>query len=198
MSAKTSIYSLHPGYAREAVARKKIQENTGRSFEDWVEFTKTSGPVTAKERREWLKSQHGFSTNYAMWVAEACERPGGAEGYDPERLVANQYKGKESLRPLYDRLLQLGFSLGPDVKVSPCATMVPLYRKHVFGQIKPTTKTRIDLGLALGDTPAEGRLISTGGYEKKDRITHRVAISSEQDIDDEVVALLRRAYERDA
>jgi len=43
---------------------------------------------------------------------------------------------KEALRPLYDELLKLGRSLGKDVKVCPCQTMVPLYRNHVFAQIK--------------------------------------------------------------
>ena len=75
-------------------------------------------------------------------------------------------------------LLALGRSLGSDVKVCPCKTIVPLYRKHVFAQIKPTTRTRIDLGLALKDTKVPKRLIDTGGLAKKDRITHRIEITS--------------------
>jgi hypothetical protein len=77
---------------------------------------------------------------------------------------------------------------------------VPSEKKcnHVFAQIKPTTRTRIDLGLALGDTPATGRLIDTGGFEKKDRITHRIPITSPAEIDDEVKRWLKTAYDRDA
>lgn len=74
----------------------------------------------------------------------------------------------------------------------------PLYRNHVFAQIKPATKTRIDLGFALKDTPATGRLIDTGGFAKKDRITHRIPISSLADIDDEVRHWLEVAYQMDA
>ena len=85
-----------------------------------------------------------------------------------EEFVENMYSGgKESLRPIYNELLALGRSLGTDVKVCPCKTMVPLYRKHVFAQIKPTTRTRIDLGLALKDTKVPKRLIDTGGFAKK-------------------------------
>ena len=105
--------------------------------------------------------------------------------------------GKAALRPLYDELLQLGLGIGPDVKACPCKTIVPLYRHHVFAQIKPTTRTRIDLGFALGARKAEGRLIDTGGFAKKDRITHRIPISSATDIDDEVKRWLRLAYEED-
>jgi hypothetical protein len=95
-------------------------------------------------------------------------------------------------------LLKLGLSLGRDVKACPCKTMVPLYRNHVFAQIKPSTNTRIDLGFALGDMKTPKRLIDTGGHEKKDRITRRIEIKAKNDIDDEVKRWLRKAYEMDA
>ena len=44
----------------------------------------------------------------------------------------------------------------------------------------------------------EGRLVETGGFAKKDRITHRIAISSPADIDNDVKRWLRVAYEGDA
>ncbi len=105
--------------------------------------------------------------------------------------------GKAGLLPIHDRLLELGRSLGGDVRVCPCKTIVPLYRNHVFAQIKPTTRTRIDFGLALGDTKASGRLIDTGGFVKKDRITHRIPITSPDEIDAEVRRWLQVAYDRD-
>jgi hypothetical protein len=43
------------------------------------------------------------------------------------------------------------------------------------GVLMTQARTRIDFGLALKDTPATGRLIDTGGFAKKDRITHRFA-----------------------
>src|SRR5262249_26367420 len=104
-----------------------------------------------------------------------------------------------ALRPLHDALIELGRSLGEDVKICPCQTIVPLYREHVFAQIKPTTRTRIDFGLALKKATRKipKRLIDTGGVAKGDRITHRFAISSANDIDDEVKTWLRIAYDLD-
>jgi hypothetical protein len=85
------------------------------------------------------------------------------------------------------------------VKACPGKTIVPLYRHHVFAQIKPTTNTRIDLGFALaafqGKLPK--RLIDTGGLAKKDRITHRIEIKSNADLDDEVEKWLKVAYDLD-
>ena len=117
---------------------------------------------------------------------------------DAERYVETMFSGgKAALRPIYDNLLKLGLAVGKDTKACPCKTMVPLYRNHVFAQIKPTTRTRIDLGFALGARPATGRLIDTGGYAKKDRITHRIPISSLAEIDGEVKQWLRTAFEED-
>ncbi|MDQ3473969.1 MAG: DUF4287 domain-containing protein [Acidobacteriota bacterium] len=47
---------------------------------------------------------------------------------------------------------------------------------------------------------AEGYVekIDTGGFARKDRITHRIEITSLEDIDDELKRWLKAAYDRDA
>jgi hypothetical protein len=78
--------------------------------------------------------------------------------------------------------------------------MVPLYRNHVFAQLKPTTTTRLDLGLCFttykGKLPK--RLVDTGGRAKKDRITHRIELTSPTLIDADLKKWLRAAYDLDA
>jgi hypothetical protein len=184
----------------------ELPAKTGRSLEEWIALVQKSGPPDEKARREWLKKEHGFGTNSAWWIAErATPKDKGISEDDPEtylqaavQYVEDQYAGpKAGLRPLYDHLLQLGLGLGDDVKACPCKTIVPLYRNHVFAQIKPTTRTRIDLGFALKDTPCTGKLLDTGGLAKKDRITRCIPITSLADIDDEVKGWLRKAYEMD-
>ncbi|HJY86908.1 MAG TPA: DUF5655 domain-containing protein [Candidatus Acidoferrales bacterium] len=165
------------------------------------------GPKDEKSRRGWLKTKHKLGTNSAWWIAERAEGKGGEEDTPEAYLeaavhyVEEQYAGpKEKLRPIYDELLKLGKSLGEDVKACPCKTIVPLYREHVFAQIKPTTNSRIDLGLALthykGKLPK--RIVETGGLAKKDRITHRIELTSTAEIDGEVKKWLRTAYDLDA
>lgn len=204
-ATKKSRYSVHPGVAMVQSWVATLKEKTGRSLQEWVTLVKRSGPRTEKERREWLKKEHGLGTNAASWIAERAEGKAtvdddpqaylqAAEGY-VEKMFSG---GKAALQPVYEALLDLGFSLGPDVQACPCQTIVPLYRKHVFAQIKPSTRTRIDLGLALGDTKAPKRLIDTGGFAKKDRITHRIEIGRVADIDAEVRKWLKVAYEKDA
>jgi hypothetical protein len=202
-----SLYGVHPGVAMVQKWVAELKGKTGRSLEEWTALVKKEGPKSEKERVAWLKSKHKLGTNSAVWIAEHVEGKGGEED-SPEaylaaavQFVEAQYAGpKEKLRAIYDELLGLGKSQGADVQACPCKTMVPLYRNHVFAQIKPTTNTRVDLGFALaaykGKLPK--RLVDTGGLAKKDRITHRIEIKSVGEIDGEVKNWLKTAYELDA
>ncbi|HXQ71973.1 MAG TPA: DUF5655 domain-containing protein [Pyrinomonadaceae bacterium] len=202
---KKSIYSVHPGVLMTQKWIGELKQKTGRSLEEWLKHIKKEGPADEQERRAWLKETHSLGTNTAWWLAERSLGKG-AESGDPdlylesaERDVEKMFSGgKAHLRPIYDALLKLGLKTGKEAKACPCQTIVPLYRNHVFAQIKPTTQTRIDMGFALGDTKPTGRLVDTGGFAKKDRITHRIPITSLKDIDDEVKHWLKVAYDRDA
>jgi Domain of unknown function (DUF5655)/Domain of unknown function (DUF4287) len=200
-----SIYGVHPGVLMTQKWIAELKQKTGRSLEEWIKVIKQEGPAADTARRDWLKQQHGLGTNYASFIA-ARSVGKAEESADPdtylaaaENYVEEMFAGKKAhLRPIYDALLKLGLSTGKDVKACPCQTIVPLYRNHVFAQIKPTTQTRIDFGLALGDTKkTPQRLVDTGGFAKKDRITHRFEITSLKDIDDEVKRWLKVAYDRD-
>lgn len=194
----TSPYSVHPGVAMEASAVAGLKEKTGRTLDAWIALIRKSGPGGEKDRVSWLKEKHQLGTNYAKWLASRAEGTSLAD-YDPDALVEAMYAGsKAPLRPIHDRLLALALALGKDVTVTPCSTIVPIRRRHVIAQIKPATNTRIDLGFALRDTKPTRRLVDTGGFAKKDRITHRIPITSLDDVDAEVKAWMRKAYEMDA
>src|SRR5277367_157849 len=170
-SARSS-YSVHPGVAQTQKWVHELPQKTGLSLDEWLELTRKSGARTEQERREWLKKEHKLGTNSAAWIAGRLEGKNTEED-SPEaylktaaKWVEAQYAGpRAALRPLYEQLLKLGFSMGKDVKACPCKTMVPLYRNHVFAQIKPSTNTRVDLGFALATYKGKHpkRMIDTGG-----------------------------------
>ena len=202
-----TVYSVHPAVQMVQKWVAELKTKTGRSLAEWIAVIKKEGPATESERRDWLKKKHGLGTNSAWWLAERSVGKGGEEDTPEaylraaEKYVEEMYAGpKAALRPIYDALLELGLGIGPEAKACPCKTMVPLYRNHVFAQIKPATQTRIDLGfclLKLGKKPPK-RFVDTGGAKKGDRITHRVEITSAADIDAEVKSWLKIAYELDA
>jgi hypothetical protein len=203
-TAKKSIYGVHPGVLMTIKWVAELKQKSGRSLDEWLKLIKQDGLPSENERRDWLKSKFGLGTNSARWLAERSVGKG-EEASDPdqylraaEKYVEEMFSGKkEGLRPIYDALLKLGLNIGKEAKACPCQTIVPLYRNHVFAQIKPTTQTRIDLGLALGNLKTPRRLIDTGGYANKDRITHRIEITTLKDIDQDVKRWLKVAYDRD-
>ena len=201
-----AIYDVHPGVAMVQKWVADLKDKTGRSLEEWLALVKKEGPKDEKSRHAWLKTKHKLGTNSAWWIAERAAGKGGEDSPEAYLKIAaghveEQYAGpKEKLRPIFDELLKLGRSMGDDVKVCPCKTIVPLYRQHVFAQIKPTTNSRVDFGFALthyqGKLPK--RLVDTGGLAKKDRITHRIELTSSSQIDAEVKKWLKTAYDLDA
>jgi hypothetical protein len=205
MSKTKSLYSVHPGVLMTQKWIGELKQKTGRTLEEWIKYIKKEGPADENERRTWLKEKYNLGTNTAWWLAERSVGKGRESG-DPDLYLESAQRdvekmfsgGKAHLKPIYDALLKLGLKTGKEAKACPCQTIVPLYRNHVFAQIKPTTQTRIDMGFALGDMKPAGRLIDTGGFAKKDRITHRIPITSVDDIDDEVKHWLKAAYDRDA
>ena len=198
-------YDPHPSVAMIRKWIDTLKEKSGRDLNEWVALVKKKAPKDRKARIDWLKREHGLGTYSAMPIVDFAEGSQQITGDEDDYLrdaaawVDAMFSGpKSALRPLADRLMELARSVGHDIRISPATTIIPIYRKHVIAQIKPSTNKRIDFGLALGKLPAKGRLIDTGGFAKKDRITHRIEITSPGDIDDFVEKWLRRAYDADA
>ncbi len=198
-------YSIHPSIAIVEKWISEIKAKTGKTLPEWIAIIQSQPILSEQEYRDQLKVEFGLGNNSAGWIVDYAlgKDQFGAhpESYltDAERYVDTMFSGaKSGLLPIYDRLLEMAFSLGSDVKACPCKTIVPLYRTHVFAQLKPSTRTRLDLGLSLHNTPSTTRLIDTGGANKGDRITHRIGISSIQEIDTEVVDYLKKAYDSDS
>ncbi len=205
MATKRWKYHVHPGVQMARGIMSKLKDKTGKSLDEWIALTNKSAPKDEKERVAWLKSKHGLGTNYAGWISERSYGRG-LESTDPNayltaaaQYVEDMFAGpKAALRPIYDALLELAFSLSTDIRVSPGKTIVPIYRNHVIAQIKPTTKTRIDFGLALGAVKPTARLKETGGLAKGDRITHVIGLTNSAEVDAEVAKWLKKAYALDA
>lgn len=191
-TGKTVVYGVHASVQHMKAIASNLPSKTGKRLEDWIQLLEASGPASTKDRMDWLKSAHGLGRDTAMTIVEFAE---GRANPDPHALVDAMYAGpKAALRPLYEAALDLALSLGEDATATPCSTYVPLLRKQTFALLKPTTRTRIDLGLALPDVQPTERLKSAKALGSN-RITHVVGLSSLADLDDEFKGWLRQAYE---
>lgn len=192
-----SRYQLHPSYAYQQGILDNLKAKTGRSYAEWLAELQRQKLETESAQRDYLKKDMRLGTQQAALIAERAQGKGRAEDYRPEALVAQMFAGKPALLPVYEQVLDFALSLS-GVQASPCATIVPLYRGHVFAQLKPASKSRLELGLCLRGEPFSGRLKDTGGSAKKDRITHRIDLATAADFDTFAQHWLHEAWQRSA
>jgi predicted transport protein len=174
---------------------KGLLEKTGKSLEHWIEVVKTSQLEKHKAIMDFLKSEHGFTHGFANFVALKA-RKADAASHDAEDLVSSQYKGKEHLKPIYDKLIAEISAFGDDITRTPKKSSVSMIRKKQFALIKPATKTRIDLGLKLKGKPTTDRLGNSGPFGSM--CTHRVQLTAVEQVDEELMGWIREAYEMGA
>lgn len=167
-----------------------MPEKTGKSLEEWKKILKDKAFSKHGEAVKFLKTEHGVTHGFANTIVTLSKE----ENSTPNDLVVNQYKGKESLLPIYEALLKFVKTLGNDITITPKKTSVSIIRKRQFILIKPATKTRIDLGFKLKDKPITERLENSGPFGTM--CTHRVKLNNVSEVDTELTAWIRQAYDQ--
>jgi Domain of unknown function (DUF5655)/Domain of unknown function (DUF4287) len=167
-----------------------MPEKTGKSLEEWKKVLKAKAFTKHSEGVKFLKSEHGVTHGFANTIVTLSKE----ENNSDEDLISNQYKGKESLLPIYEKLLLIVKEFGDDITINPKKGSVSVIRKRQFALIKPATKTRIDLGLKLTGKSITDRLGNSGPFGTM--CTHRVQISSIADVDEELIGWLKEAYDK--
>ena len=172
--------------AMESMVRN-LEQKTGKPLAHWIDVAKKSGAEKHGEIVKHLKDKHGLGHGYANMVAHSVHATA-------DDLVGSQYSGaKAALRPIYDAILEKVQKFG-EVEVSPKKTYVSLRRKKQFAIVQPSTATRVDVGLNLKDEPPTNRLEPSGSFNSM--VTHRVRLASANDVDAELLAWLKKAWDR--
>lgn len=165
-----------------------LLEKTGKPLDHWTNLVRRSGLEKFGEQMNLLKTEHGLTHGYANLVCQAAK---GNLDADQDDLLETQYKGKDSLRPIYDALAEQARTFGKDVEIAPKKTSVAFRRSKNFAVVTPATKSRVDLGLNLKGVPGTDRLLE----EKPGSMcTHKVRLTSVDEIDGDVLAWLADAY----
>jgi Domain of unknown function (DUF5655)/Domain of unknown function (DUF4287) len=169
-----------------------MEAKTGKPLDAWLKHVSTLNLAKHGEIVKHLKSEHGVTHGFANLIAHSALKS--AAAFSEGDLVAAQYAGKKAdLRPIYDRLANLVEGLGNDVELAPKKAYVSVRRKKQFAIFQPSTATRLDVGLNLkGQTPTD-RLEASGSFNAM--VSHRVRLESTSDVDDEIEAWLRAAYD---
>jgi Domain of unknown function (DUF5655)/Domain of unknown function (DUF4287) len=178
---------------------RNIEQQYGKSLNEWIAIVKENGLTKHTDMVAMLKSQYGMSHGSAHRVAlkareadaASIVKAAEASGRDP---VAELYSGKKAgLKPLHDALMTAITTFGDDIELAPKKGYVSLRRKKQFAMIQPTTATRIDVGLILKDVPVTERLEAAASFNAL--FTHRVRVNAINDVDAQLVAWLKQAYD---
>ncbi|CAN5132737.1 hypothetical protein BH11PLA2_BH11PLA2_41990 [soil metagenome] len=206
MAIRKHPYDVHPGVAMMQKWVADLPAKTGRTLDEWSEVARKLGKKSnaRKDIISKLKEEYGHGSNTAWHIYEytfgRATWDGDADVYlaNAAQYVDDQYAGtKAHFRPLFESVLAFVRTL-PGVKVCPCKSMVPFYRERVFAQVRPATKTRFEVCLALEETPFGGLLLLNPRAVGSDRQRHMIAMEAENDFNATAKKWLKKAYEQDA
>jgi predicted transport protein len=178
-----------------AAVSDNIQKNTGKTLEEWVAAVLESGldPLDQNSVRKWLKSEHNIPQNTQWAIADAAARAVGWVRPSPDGYIDSQYQGKKAiLRPIFDSIRAAIMRIDPLVSVEGRGGYTPFVHKRQFTAVKASSKMVV-LGLRYREAPSSDRLLegkATG------QCTHRVELTSPEQVDEEVIRLLTIAHEQ--
>lgn len=171
-----------------------IEKNTGKKLEEWIAIVNKSGFARHGELVSFLKEKHGFTHGNANVVVHFAKQSHAGASENSDDLITEQYKGKENLKPWYDKIMAEINKLGKDIEVAPKKTYVSLRRKKQFALIQPSTRDRLDVGLNIKGVAPSG--ISTASGSWNAMCTHRIKVEEEKMINKELVNWIKQAYEQ--
>lgn len=169
-----------------------IEAKTGKSADYWIKLIQKSGLSKHGEKLKLLKESHGFTHGYANTIVHLSKEDSVFNTVDKNSLVDQQYKGKENLRPIYDKLVKEIKKFGKDVELAPKKAYVSLRRNKQFGLIQPSTKKRVDIGVNLNSDDPIGVAEKAGSWNSM--VTHRIKVHELEEINKELVQFLKQAY----
>lgn len=171
---------------------ENLHKNTGKTLEQWIEIVKKQNFTKHGEIVKFLKEQHEFTHGFANLVAHKANETDAGSKENQDDLITKQYKGKEHLKFIYDKLISEIQTFGNDIEIAPKNSYVSLRRKKQFATLNPATKTRFEIGINLKGQEPKGKLEP----EKPNAMcSHKINLTDIKDIDKEVIEWIKTAYD---
>lgn len=171
-----------------------IEKATGKKLNDWISIVNKSGFAKHGELVNFLKEKHGFTHGNANTIVHFAKQSHAGAPENETDWIVEQYKGKENLKPWFDKIMAAINNFGSDVEVAPKKTYVSLRRKKQFAIIQPSTKTRLDVGLNIKGIAASGNVEE--GKSWNAMCTHRIRVEEEKTINKDLINWIKQAYEQ--
>jgi hypothetical protein len=171
----------------------RLERQTGHDVAWWnAEIAQYPEAAEEPALRAWLTDRDVTGYQQMLLVYETFGYPGYLLA-SADTLLDDQYTDRPQLRPILDAVVAAAQMLGPVGFQARKTYTTLLTPRRTFAAVRPTTKTRVDLGLRIDGVNPGGRLLD-GSNTAGGGINLRVPLSSIDDLDDEAVSMLSRAY----
>jgi len=175
-----------------ASVREGLARETGKSLEDWVAIARACPETKPRAQLAWLKTHHGLGQNRASYVLSMAF-PSERAWDKPDETRAALWTDPASAAIL--EALEAAVAGFDGLVTGQRKTYSAWSREFQFAAAKPVRGGTAILGLAL--TPeASPRLLEPKNESWSERLKAKVALASPADVDDEIRALLKAAWER--
>lgn len=173
---------------------ENIKAKTGKTPADFRALAKEKGLTKPRELVAWLKKDFGLGYGHAGAISYLIFHADDVKASPDDRL-AKLFAGRKAVwRKPYDAPAMKIAKFGSDVEISPNMTYINVLRKgKKFAILQPSTAERFDMGIKLKDAAPAGRLEAAGSWNAM--VTHRVRITNAKEINAEVLAWLKQAYD---
>jgi hypothetical protein len=171
-----------------------VKAKTGKTPEDFAKLAAQKGLAQHGDIVNWLKGDFALGHGHATAIAGVLMRQGTPKASAEEKFGALFGGKKQHWREPCERLIAQIKELGSDFDVSAGGTYINLLRAgRKFAILQPSSSERLDIGIKLKGVPTDERFEPAGGWNAM--VTHRARINDPTQIDREIVAWLRRAYD---
>ncbi len=174
-----------------------IEKKTGKTLEELTAFIQSSGLSKHGEIRSMLMEKlgltYGDAHNLALYALNADAQLAAKEkGLSTSEVLDEIYSGpKASLRPIHDKLMSAIDQFG-EFEIVPKKGYVSLRRKRQFAMLGPGSNTRVELGINIKSIEDDDRLIP---QPDGSMCNYKVKLTDENQVDDTIIAWVRKAYE---
>lgn len=122
---------------------ENLYKNTGKTLEQWTDIVTKENFAKHGEIIKFLKDTHRLTHGFANLIAHKSKGSDAGSAQNSDDLITVQYKGKEDLKAIYDKLIADIKTFGNDIEIAPKNAYVSLRRKKQFATLQPATKTRV-------------------------------------------------------
>ena len=172
-----------------------IQKKTGKSLAELAEVIRKSGLTRHGEIRDYLKRELGLGhgdANALVHVALQTDGQRAAKGKSGDQVLDEMYSGaKAHMRPIHEKLMKEISRFG-EFEIAPKKGYVSLRRKKQFVMFGPKTNTRFEVGINAKELKKNPRLLE---QPRGSMCNYIVNLSDPEEVDSELVAWIKSAYE---